>query len=475
MRPAALGLGSEFGTVSGMSDDPSTIELIASFARDHRLPSVAVALVAAEGPVRTLAYGHADLDAGAEATPSTVYRIGSITKTFTAAAILQLRDTGHVRLDDPLVTHIPEFSSATNPFGPIEEVTLRRLLTHEAGVPVESPAFDWDERVFPSIDDIIAAFPQTSLAVEPDGEVKYSNLGYQLLGEVVARSGGTSYRAYVAEHLLDRLGMTSTAFDLTGDLASRAARGHEPPAFSDRLHPSPDRLKATDADGGLWSSVEDVAKWLQVQFRTDVQLAGGEQVLSGPSLAGMHRPRRVLDRRWTQAMGLGWRIYRREDGEIHIGHAGGTFGFTGMALFSPARRLGVVALTNGEGPMGRLAAHLLRLEAVDEHAPAAPAGAPDLPQPVPAFFEELLGIYAWKDHSAPARVEWLRGRLVLSSFDERHGEQFSVLEPTDDPVVFVVHGGRGNGEPCIFRRGPTGNITGLAIGGWPLVKLVSAE
>ncbi|MEX0991761.1 MAG: serine hydrolase domain-containing protein [Actinomycetota bacterium] len=458
-----------------MTTDLSSEELIAAFAREHRLPSVAVALVAADGPVRTLAYGHADLDAETEASPSTVYRIGSITKTFTAASVLQLRDTGRLRLDDPLVEHIPEFAQVTNPFGPIEDVTVRRLLTHEAGVPVESTAFDWDERRFPSIDDIIAGFPETTLAVEPDGEVKYSNLGYQLLGEVIARSGGKPYRTYITEHLLEPLGMDSTAFELDGELAPRAARGHEPPAFSDRLQPSPDRLKATDADGGLCSSVEDVAKWLRLQFRTDVQLSGGDQVLSGPSLADMHRPRRVLNRDWTQAMGLGWRVYRREDGEIHIGHAGGTFGFTGMALFSPARGVGVVALTNGEGPTGKLAARLLRLEDLDRASTPTPGGAPDLPQPVPVPFGEFLGIYAWKDHSAPARVEWLRGRLVLSSFDERHGEQLSVLEPTDDPLVFVVHGGRGNGEPCTFRRGPTGHITGLAIGGWPLVKLVSAE
>ncbi len=459
-----------------MTDPGTPSDIIAAFAAEHRLPSVAVALVAADGPIRTLAYGHADLEAGIEASPSTVYRIGSITKTFTAAAVLQLRDAGRLRLDDPLVAHIPEFSKVTNPFGPIEEVTVRRLLTHEAGVPVESPVFDWDERRFPSIEDIIAGFPQTTLAVGPDTEVKYSNLGYQLLGELIARAGGTPYRTYIVDHLLAPLGMTSTAFELNGGLASRAARGHEPPAFSDRLQPSPDRLKATDADGGLCSSVDDVARWLRLQFRTDVQVGGGDQVLAGPSLAEMHRPRRVLDRDWTQAMGLGWRVYRREDGQVHVGHAGGTFGFTGMALFSPSRRLGVVALTNGEGPMGKLAARLLRLEDDLPDAAASSSGdAPDLPQPVPEPFAELLGIYAWKDHSAPARVEWLRGRLVLSSFDERHGEQLSVLEPTGDPLVFVVHGGRGNGEPCTFRRSATGNITGLAIGGWPLVRLVSAE
>ena len=445
--------------------------LVAAFRREHRLPSVAAALADDRGPVWTFADGAADPSRDEPASVDTVYRVGSVTKPFTATAVMQLRDEGALRLDDPLAHHLPEFARATNPFGPVEDVTIRRLLTHQSGLPVESPVFDWASRHFPTHEELLATLDRVQLVVPPASEVKYSNFGYELLGEVITRRSQRPYRDLVAERILVPLGMDSSSFD-PADAGSRMAQGHDPPAFTDAPAPSPDRMKATDADGGLCSTVEDLAHWVALQLRAHRGTeASGPQILSGDTLAEMHRPRRLLDAGWTQAIGLGWRIFRH-DGDLRVGHAGGTFGFTAKIAFSRRLNRGAVVLTNGEGPVADLVDALLG-DAVPAETTAAATGAP---VPVPGPIRDLLGLYAWEDHSAPAAVEWVGGRLTLSwlGAGPRGDDRPRVLVGTGDPCVFTVVGGRETGETCTFRRDADGAVLGLTISGWPLVRLISA-
>ena len=157
----------------------------------------------------------------------------------------------------------------------------------------------------------------------------------------------------------------------------------------------------------------------------------------------MHRPRRVLDASWTRAQALAWQV-RRRGNEIVVGHSGGTFGFSSCVAFSSREPIGVVVLSNGTAPASALALDLLghALEAVRSIRP----GAAVLPAPVPERYRALLGLYAWEDAGAWVRVEWRDGRLVLVWSEEDENMQTQVLEPTDDPLRFIVRGGTGGGR-----------------------------
>ena len=446
-----------------MPDESSALDrrlsgIVSRHVATHRVPGVAAAVVAGDEVVWTMGRGFAELERGTPVDEHTLFRIGSITKTFTGTAIVQLRDEGRLHLDDPLVAHLPEFARARNPWGPIETVTLRRLLTHEGGLPREAPGLDWAAATFPSIEQIVEELGRVELTVAPDARAKYSNLGYQLLGEVVARMAGVPYRDYVRRELLEPLGMEDAGFEGEVGPTGRLASGHYPRTFSDVPPASPARMKGTDAEGGLLASVAGLAPWASLQFRTAVLERAGAQVLAGPSLAEMHRPRRLVDEGWTEAQGLAWYCTRTLSGVV-VGHTGGTFGFKSRLVFHPGARIAAIVLANGEGPAGSLALELLEA-AIDEVGVEGPRE-PLLPVPPPEAFRELLGLYAWEDLSEPARVEWRDGRLsIVWSPDEVH-----TIDPTGDPLTFVVVDGPEAGEPCTFRRGPDGRIIGLRVAG----------
>ena len=169
----------------------------------------------------------------------TLFRVASITKTFTATAIVQLRDQGKLRLDDPLVKHIPEFGAVDNPFGPIEDVTLRRVASHSSGLMGEPPLDHWSTLRFPTREEWLAVLPQVRIAIPPGSAFKYSNLGYTLLGEVIERLAGQPYVEYMREAIFEPLGMASSAYELTDELRPRAAPGHMPHPFEDGAEPAP--------------------------------------------------------------------------------------------------------------------------------------------------------------------------------------------------------------------------------------------
>ncbi len=444
-------------------------DAVAEHADASRVPGIAAGVVVDDELVWELGHGFADLQAPTPVDPRTRFRVGSITKTFTGTAIVMLRDEGALRLDDPLVVHLPEFAAVRNPWGPIEEITLRRLLTHEAGLPTEAAALDWATERFPTIEEIVASVHRLELAVAPDSRAKYSNLGYQLLGEVIARVSGTSYRAFIGERILDPLGMRDSGFEGELPEGGALASGHYPRAFSDVPPVAPARMKGTDAEGGLISTVADLARWASLQFRTDADESGGAQVLAGRSLAEMHRPRRIVDDGWTEAQGLAWYCTRTGTG-VAVGHAGGTFGFKSRLVFDPDARVAAIVLANGEGPAGSLALELLGI-AVDA-VRSAMLRRPHPPVPTPEELRPYLGLYVWEDLGEPVRVVWSDGALAVVW---EPGDPPVALSPAGEDDAFAVASGPDAGEPCTFRRGPDGSITGMRISGWPLVRLLPAE
>lgn len=440
--------------------------MAATFSSDPVAGAVA-GLVSGDHLVWRATFGHADLESARPVELDTVFRAASITKTFTATAVVQLRDAGALRLDDALTVHVPEFTAASNPFGPIEDVTLLRLLTHTAGLPIEAPQFDWSNDRYPDTAAIVDAFLDLALVLPADDRVKYSNLGYQLLGEVVSRTAGMPYADAVEAMILRPLGMHETSFDPGPDLRARAAAGYDARVFSDDLPRAEDRPKGTIADGGLWTTLDDLGRW------ASFQLQGDDAVLAPASLALMHRPHRITDPAWQRAVGLGWYLHRTESG-VRLGHSGGTFGFVSRITVDPMERSAAVILANGDAPLAPLADTLLDLAAgLTEQRSDGSAGAAGRSRvPVPPEVRPLLGLYAWEDLSFVVRVEWRDDRIAIGSGDGTSAREPATLAATEDPFVFVVETGRSAGERLTFLRTHDDQVDGLILGGWPLVRLI---
>ena len=417
----------------------------ATYIKDNRLPGAAVGVVHCDRLAWWAGIGFADIASRRPPEPTTLYRIASITKTFTGTAIMRLRDAGKLRLDDPIGRHIPEVAH-------LEDVTIRRLLSHESGLQSEPPGTDWRKVLYEgSVERNLGRASEIKTRVPPNSQTKYSNLGVQLLGEVVARRSGMPYVDYVRTQLLEPIGMTNTAFEpLPEALKRRCATGYGGRFVSDEL-----ALAATPptiwAEGGLWSCVEDLARWISYQFRDD------------PTLREMHRPRYLVDEEWTEAIGISW-FARRRKGVTWVLHDGGLHGFRSNVCFDPKLEVGAVALINGVGEPATLALELASIarEAVMRAAPKI-----EPPAPIPAAYRPLVGIYFDNELGATLRVEWRDRKLVI--IDPAEPQWRPTLTPTEDPSVFGIEPGiRQSGENAVFNRLPDGRVASIffAAGTW---------
>jgi CubicO group peptidase (beta-lactamase class C family) len=430
------------------------------FVRANRLPGAAAGVVHGDELAWMAGVGFADAGAQEPSRPGTLYRIASITKTFTGTAIMQLRDAGRLDLDDPAVAYLPELRSAVSPFTAIEGVTIRRMLSHESGLAAEPPGTDWSVPVYQGAPELtLAQASGIVLTVPPNMEHKYSDLAYQLLGEIVSRVSGTAYPQYVRESILDPLGMSPTGFEpLAGALPDRRATGYGWRALSDELDPAP-AMPPVWAEGGLWSCVEDLARWISFQLRAYREPPAESPVLAAASLREMHKPRYLADDAWTGAWGISWCGNRRDD-VIWIQHSGGLPGFTTTVCFDPGEQVGAIALLNGTSNTVELAFDLASIARRLARAAAPPIEAS---VPTPETCRPLLGIYTRPDlGSWMLRLEWRDGTLAFVS-PEMPAWRLA-LEPTSNPDVFIAGPGSSfSGENVIFRRRGDGRVISVLL------------
>jgi CubicO group peptidase (beta-lactamase class C family) len=458
------------GAAEAVAELSGTFESkLAAFVKEQRLPGAAAGVVVGDRLVWSGGYGFADVAGRRAPDARTLYRIASITKTFTGTAILQLRDEGKLHLDDAAVAYLPELRDAISPFGPIETVTVRRLLSHESGLMGDPPDTDWTRNRYEgSALANLARVADIGARIPPNTQQKYSNLGYQLLGEIVARVSGMPYVEHVQQQILDPLGMTSTSFDpLTEDLARRRAVGYQGRWMSDELKLANIWVEDASAEGGLWSSVEDLARWVGAQVREDGGERGGAQILAGSTLKEMHLPRYLGDDKWTEAWGISWYAMRKDD-VIWVQHSGGLPGFVTNVCFRPGDRpVGAIVLLNGGLDADELSMTLAAMAlaaATDAVEPAEP------PKPTPDAYRDLLGLYGDAgDEPILFRLEWRDGELTF--VDPNTPEWRPTLVPADGPDRFTVAAGvRESGEPVVFHRRGDGRISAVTIGPFSLSR-----
>lgn len=447
---------------------------LVSFVREGRLYGAAAGVVHGGELVWSGGAGFADLAAGRLSGPDALYRIASITKTFTGTAILQLRDAGKLDLDDPVVKWVPELADSASP-KTIGGVTIRRLLSHESGLVSEPPGTDFFA-LSPSYQGVVTRNLERAdeifTAVPPNTQLKYCNLGYQLLGEIVRRVGEIPYPQYVAERILTPLQMLSTGFEpLDPALSQRRAVGYSGRAFSDQLAVAPS-MPPVWAEGGLWSTVADLGRWLSFQLAAHPGPPGSDRqvadspVLSAATRREMHKPRYLSDEEWSSAWGVSWYSVRKDD-VTWVQHSGGLPGYSSTACFDRGTLVGAIVLVNGAADASALAMALG--DQARELAEAAPAPL-EAPAPAPMELQPLLGLYATADMSFLLRIEWRDGKLAVVEGDGR-GEIMPLDRGNEAGSFVVAPGFRQSGEPLVFRRRDDGAITSMLMGGGSLVRL----
>ncbi len=311
----------------------------------HALPGLSIGVVHDQELVWARGYGLSDLEKRTPVTPGTVFRIGSITKLFTATAIMQLRDAGELRLDDPVSMHLPWFE-IRSAFEGEPEITVRHLLTHTSGLPREAAFPYWTTHDFPTREQIREAVPDQDAIFAPASKYKYSNLGMALLGEIVTAVSGEPWAKYLQEHVFQPLGMSDTSAAPGGELRRKMTTAY--------LRRSPDgsrkiadyyETRALAPAANIVSNVENLARFATLQFR-DVPHASGAQILKASTLREMHRPHWIRSN-WSSALGLGFRVSRR-GGKTVVSHGGWVAGHRSHLLLVPAEKVAVIVLTNAD-------------------------------------------------------------------------------------------------------------------------------
>ncbi len=437
-----------------MAAEPELDAALAWFVKDQRLAGAGAGVLGQDDAAWSAGAGFADLAHGAATDSETLYRIASITKTFTGTAVLQLRDAGLLDLDEPAAEFIPEMRDAAPAEARIGQVTLRRMLAHASGLASEPPGTDWAIPLYEGLAARTLGQPgAVATRIPPSQHPKYSNLAYQLLGEVITRASGTAYAEYIQEAILLPLGMSSTGFDVSGDWPrSRRATGYAPRAFSDELDVAPDAPQLW-AEGGLWSCIDDLLTWVSAQLGAYRAAGPRPVILSAASLREMHAPRYLEANDWTRAWGLSWCAVRRDE-TVWIQHSGRLPGFSTAVCFNPESQIGAVTLINGSAEAADLAMELASV-ALRQSRSRPPRIS--LPQPTPRAFRPLLGLYSRAGHSLVIRVEWMDGMLTCIKADEPWWRP--TLLPTEDPCAFTVGPGyRESGEHVMFHQLADGRI-----------------
>jgi CubicO group peptidase (beta-lactamase class C family) len=377
--------------------DVTEAQLAARAARaqaEGRLPSL-IAAVARDGGLAWWAgRGRLDPTAGSGAAPDsdTQYRIGSITKTFTAVLVMQLRDEGLLTLGDPLDQHMPG-----TPFG---DRTVGQLLSHGAGLQAEASSPWWERTPGGAWPELVASVAAAAAPHPPGRRFHYSNLGYGALGELVARLRGRSWDDCLATEVLAPLGLRRT----TLRPAPPAAPGFAVHPWADLLLPEPEHDAGAMAPAGqLWSTAADLARFAAFL------LGDTADVLAPATLEEMTEPALVDYSRlpWT-SYGLGLQVYDADDDQRIVGHGGSMPGFLASLVVAPRDRVAAVALANSTSGLDfALCDDLIEIVRTCE-----PAISPEW-SPARAADPELLGLLGmWHWGPAPYTLR-LRGDGLL--------------------------------------------------------------
>jgi CubicO group peptidase (beta-lactamase class C family) len=404
---------------------------------NHRLPSLSVAVAQAGKPLFVEAFGAADVASGRGVDPETQYRIGSVTKTFTAALVLLLAERDLVDIDEPVETYLP----GTN----VGRPRLRQLLAHCGGVQREAPLPMWTTMLGPEADELLAALTHAELIDRPGARWHYSNLGYAILGQVVEHVTGTPCEEMIDRELITPLGLTSTTWQPT----QNAAVGYRLDPYQDTVHAEPVMQQGAIGVGGqLWSTTNDLLTW------GHALIGGSPDVLPLVVTDTMHTPHVMVDRRqWAQGWGLGLILDRRSE-RVLSGHTGAMPGFLAALSLDQDSQTVVAVLTNVTRGvrLGALAGDVMDLAVQHRQTPLPASAQPTSPCP-----DHLLAVLGrWWCESEETIFTWHNDGLRAHLGDSPVSTLTTFVE--EAPDLYRADSGRLHGELLHIIRDDTAVI-----------------
>jgi CubicO group peptidase (beta-lactamase class C family) len=303
-------------------------QYIKSQMKEHRIPGVALEILKDGKPVKTAAYGLANLELNVPTRPETVFEIGSITKQFTAAGIMLLAQEKKLSVDDRISQHLKDTPAAWS------QVTIRHLLTHTSGIKSYTGLTGFQTRRHLTQAQFIQAIGKEEMEFEPGASWKYCNTGYNLLGYIIENVSGQDYWQFMGERIFQPLGMHATTRRLASLVITNRASGYEQ---TNHIWINRDSdLTEVFSAGAIVSTVGDLAKWSAA--------LDGECLLTAASKQQIWTPVNLNDGT-SKTYGFGWNIVQVE-GHKNIGHGGSTSGFSASIQRFPEDRLAVIILTN---------------------------------------------------------------------------------------------------------------------------------
>ena len=435
-----------------MTAAPRLERAVRRLQADARVPALSAAVHRADQQTWTCAVGESG-NPGHPLDADSRFRIGSVTKTFTAVLVLQARDDGLLDLDDPIGKHLglPAHGDAT----------IRRMLSHTSGFQREPHGDVWDSLRMPAPAPMLADLERAERVLPNARRFHYSNLAFAVLGQTVAGLRGGSWAEVVRDRVLDPLGLTATTYDPTGD----AAVGYLVDAYSDAAHPEP-RIDCGGAAPAaqLWSTATDMARWAAFLSSPEIVDPDG-RVLAAATLDEMRWPLTTTDEElWGAGFGLGLILQPMGKRVVHVGHDGAMPGFLAAVY---GRRGGegnpgalgaaVLASSGTAATIGELPHELLRLAVELDPAPVRPWR---IGSPAPAEFRSVLG--QWWSEGFPFVFSWHDGALQARAADAPAERPPAVFRPLpDQPDVLRTIAGREVGERLRLHRDERGVVVSM--------------
>ena len=433
LGPLALSLAS----VPAAAQDAERMDEIVAASADKK-EFMGTALVAiGDEIVFDKAYGSADLEWNIANTTDTKFRIGSVTKQFTAASILLLQERKLLDIDQPVKTYWPGAPDSW------DAITVRHLLNHTSGIPNVTSFDDFREwKYLPTArDELIARFSDKPLEFTPGEKWSYSNSGYLVLSAIVEEVGGKPYADFVDENLFTPLGMEDTAIDVTAQIVPQRAEGYSP-SDSGIVNADYVDMGIPQGAGALYSTTHDLLKWQRGLF--------GGQLLTPESIEAFRTPA-ALETGNGGRYALGVLVTENDQG-ISIWHGGGIEGFNSWLGYDPERDITVAVLANlNGGAANTLGQSLLKLARGGEVTLAAEREAVEVPTEAMAEYE---GVYALAP-TFKIRIFREGDRLMTQATGQSAFPIF--VEGPDRFFLKVVD------AQLRFDRGESGEIEGLTL------------
>lgn len=422
-----------------------------------RVPGVSVGIVCGDEIVFRKGYGYADIARRIPAKDTTCYRIASISKTFTATAVMQFVEAGTCRLDDPVQTYVPWFRSQRDP--KLARITLRHLLTHTAGIERDGNTAHWINDRFPTVAELREHVAEGVTIYRPYETFKYSNLGYAILGEVISAISGQAYEDHLMARIIRPLGLRHTFPGLAAPIRKVLAVGYgrDMPPGPRRPLPQAD-TRAMTAAAGLTSNAVDLCRYMSAQF------LGNRTLLSDESKREMQRVH-WLNAKAESHYGIGFAIGKVGDRQV-VGHDGGFSGFITRLGMDVQSRVGVVVLTNA---LDGLAAILMNgiFHTIHHIAGHDVQFRPSGRRPIDFARYEGRFRSRWNDLIVAGVGRRL---LAFSPQDDRPLENCVALESLEGGRFRIGSGSEFGylGEQVVFRFGRRGRVSGLSWGPNPM-------